>query len=59
MLMLIIGVVLWSGAHLFERLAPAAREGMGDLGKLIVTVTLAMYRAVAHSHAYLGYPVHG
>ena len=59
MLMLIIGVVLWSGARLFKRLAPAAREGMGDLGKLVVTLALAMYRAVAHSYAYRGYPVHG
>jgi uncharacterized membrane protein len=40
MLMLTLGVVLWSVAHLFKRLAPAARDGMGDLGKLVVTVAL-------------------
>ena len=40
MLMLTLGVVLWSVAHLFKRLAPAMREGMGDLGKLVVTVAL-------------------
>ena len=40
MLMLTLGVLLWSVAHLFKRLAPAAREGMGDLGKLVVTVAL-------------------
>ena len=40
MLMLILGVTLWSFAHLFKRLAPAARERMGDLGKLMVTIAL-------------------
>ena len=40
MLMLTLGVVLWSAAHLLKRLAPAMREGMGDLGKLTMTVTL-------------------
>ena len=40
MLMLTRGVLLWSVAHLFKRLAPAVREGMGDLGKLVVTVAL-------------------
>ncbi len=40
MLMLTLGVALWSVAHLFKRLAPAARDGMGDLGKLVVTVAL-------------------
>lgn len=34
------GVVLWSVAIFFRRLAPAAREGMGDLGKLAVTIAL-------------------
>ena len=40
MLMLTLGVLLWSVAHLFKRLAPSTREGMGDLGKLVVTVAL-------------------
>ena len=40
MLMLTLCVALWSVAHLFKRLAPAARDGMGDLGKLVVTVAL-------------------
>jgi uncharacterized membrane protein len=40
MLMLTLGVALWSVTHLFKRLAPAARDGMGDLGKLVVTVAL-------------------
>ena len=30
MLMLTLGVLLWSFAHLFKRLAPTVREGMGD-----------------------------
>jgi uncharacterized membrane protein len=33
---LIIGVLLWAGAHLFKRLAPKARKGMGDAGKGLV-----------------------
>lgn len=33
MLILILGVVLWWGAHLFKRLAPGRREAMGDRGK--------------------------
>ena len=40
MLMLTLGVLLWSVAHLFKRLAPSTREGMGDLGKLVVTVVI-------------------
>jgi len=35
--LLILGVVLWSGAHLFKRLAPEARAGMGNAGKGVVT----------------------
>ena len=35
MTMLLAGVMLWSIAHLFKRLAPATREGMGDGGKLV------------------------
>ena len=40
MLMLTLGVLLWSLAHLFKRLAPATRAGMGDGGKLVVTLAL-------------------
>ncbi|WP_431300832.1 NnrU family protein [Tabrizicola sp. BL-A-41-H6] len=38
MTVLILGVALWWGAHLFKRLAPARRAGMGDKGKGLVTV---------------------
>ena len=45
MTMLLAGVMLWSIAHLFKRLAPATREGMGDGGKLVVT--LALFGSIA------------
>lgn len=31
--LLVLGVLLWSGAHFFKRLAPDARASMGDKGK--------------------------
>jgi uncharacterized membrane protein len=36
-LILIIGVALWSGAHLFKRLDPERRAAMGEPGKGLVT----------------------
>ncbi|VDC25247.1 NnrU family protein [Pseudogemmobacter humi] len=33
MFSLALGVLLWSAAHLFKRLAPASREGMGAGGR--------------------------
>ncbi|MFP4406319.1 NnrU family protein, partial [Rhodosalinus sp.] len=36
--LLVAGLVLWTGAHLFKRVAPGARAGMGDRGKLLVAV---------------------
>jgi uncharacterized membrane protein len=45
MMMLLSGVLLWSAAHLFKRLAPATRESMGDGGKLVVT--LALFGSIA------------
>jgi uncharacterized membrane protein len=38
MTLLILGLLLWSGAHLFKRLAPDARARMGDAGKGFVAV---------------------
>ncbi|MCI2400658.1 NnrU family protein [Aliiroseovarius subalbicans] len=39
---LIIGIVLWYGAHFFKRIAPAARARMGDKGKgLMALIILA------------------
>lgn len=38
MILLILGVLLWSAAHLFKRLAPAARARMGDSGRGVVAL---------------------
>jgi uncharacterized membrane protein len=40
MIWLILGVLLWSGAHLFKRVAPDARAAMGDKGKGLVALAL-------------------
>lgn len=42
MILLILGVALWWGAHLFKRFAPAQRAAMGAKGKGIVAVALAV-----------------
>ncbi|GAA3863030.1 NnrU family protein [Celeribacter arenosi] len=42
MILLILGVLLWSGAHLFKRLAPDARARMGDKAKGPVALALAL-----------------
>ena len=39
--LLILGVALWWGAHLFKRLAPGARANLGDKGKGVVALALA------------------
>ncbi|MES2432676.1 MAG: NnrU family protein [Pseudomonadota bacterium] len=38
MIWLILGLVLWVAAHFFKRAAPDLRAGMGERGKLLVTV---------------------
>jgi len=35
---IVAGLALWWGAHLFKRLAPAARAGLGDPGKGLVAI---------------------
>ncbi|PWG17621.1 NnrU family protein [Salibaculum griseiflavum] len=40
MTLLIIGILLWVGAHMFKRLAPEARARMGDKGKGLVALAL-------------------
>lgn len=40
MIWLILGLALWAGAHLFKRIAPAARQQMGDKGKGLVALAL-------------------
>ncbi|CUH77982.1 NnrU family protein [Tropicibacter naphthalenivorans] len=42
MTILILGVALWWAAHLFKRLAPSARAGLGAKGKGIVAIVLAV-----------------
>ncbi len=39
-LILILGVALWAGAHLFKRLAPERRAAMGEAGRLPLTLAL-------------------
>lgn len=38
---LILGLALWWGAHLFKRMAPARRAEMGDRGKGLVALGIA------------------
>ena len=40
MIWLVLGVLLWSGAHLFKRVAPDARAKLGDKGKGPVALLL-------------------
>ncbi|MBK4214865.1 hypothetical protein JJJ17_02885 [Paracoccus caeni] len=42
MLMLIIGVALWWGAHLFKRVVPERRAEMGNRGRGLVTGVLLL-----------------
>jgi uncharacterized membrane protein len=42
MFFLITGVLLWWAAHLFKRLAPDVRAGMGDRGKGLVALVLVV-----------------
>ena len=64
MVWLIAGVVLWWGAHLFKRMAPDLRAGMGDRGKgpvallLLVSVVLMVigYRAAEYVPVYTPLP---
>lgn len=45
MILLLCGVLLWSGAHFFKRLAPDARAKLGDKGRGLVAV--ASFLAIA------------
>ncbi|RXV67015.1 hypothetical protein C6W92_02185 [Roseovarius sp. A46] len=38
MVYLILGLILWTAAHLFKRVAPELRAGMGNVGKGLVAV---------------------
>ncbi|MFN3938475.1 MAG: NnrU family protein [Gemmobacter sp.] len=45
-LVLIAGVALWSAAHLFKRVAPDLRAGMGEAGKGLVALALLVSLAL-------------
>ncbi|WP_439121752.1 NnrU family protein [Marivita sp.] len=38
--LLVLGLLIWVGAHIFKRVAPEQREAMGDKGKGVVAVLL-------------------
>ncbi|WP_370301150.1 NnrU family protein [Pseudooceanicola sp.] len=40
MILLVLGVLLWAGAHFFKRIAPARRAAMGEPGKGAVSLAL-------------------
>jgi hypothetical protein len=40
MILLASGVLLWSGAHLFKRIAPDARARLGNAGKPLMALLL-------------------
>lgn len=42
MILLVAGLLLWSGAHLFKRVAPGARAKLGDPGKGLVALLLVV-----------------
>jgi uncharacterized membrane protein len=42
MILLTSGVALWWGAHLFKRLAPEARANMGDKGRGLMALLIAL-----------------
>ncbi|WP_126974925.1 NnrU family protein [Frigidibacter oleivorans] len=42
MTLLILGVILWSAAHLFKRVAPGARAALGDRGKGLIAFLLLL-----------------
>lgn len=49
--LLILGVALWSGAHLFKRISPERRAVLGDSGKGLVAILLLLSIAMM----YFGY----
>jgi uncharacterized membrane protein len=51
LVLLLAGLALWSGAHLFKRVAPVRRAGMGDAGKGVMAV-LILVSLVAMIYGY-------
>ncbi len=42
MIVLVLGVLLWTGAHLFKRLAPGRRAALGERGRGIVAILVIL-----------------
>ncbi|SLN29095.1 NnrU protein [Roseovarius albus] len=42
MFLIVLGLLLWSGAHLFKRLAPARRAAMGEAGRKSLAITMVV-----------------
>ncbi|KIN63677.1 NnrU protein [Sulfitobacter noctilucicola] len=42
MLLLILGLILWAGAHYYKRLAPDSRAALGTPGKGIIAVVIVL-----------------
>ncbi|MFZ3583555.1 NnrU family protein [Loktanella sp. DJP18] len=38
MILILLGLILWSGSHFWKRAAPDSRAAMGDKGKLVVAI---------------------
>lgn len=53
MILILVGLLLWSGAHFWKRIAPSQRAAMGDRGKGIVAV-LSVAGIVAMVIGYRG-----
>lgn len=53
MIVLVLGLALWWGAHLFKRMAPGPRERIGDRGKGIVAA-LVLLSVVLMTVGYRG-----
>ena len=52
MIWLASGVVLWSGAHLFKRIAPDARARLGNTGRPLMAVLLVVGSVVLMTLGY-------
>ncbi len=65
MTLLILGILLWYAAHLFKRIAPGAREKLGEKGKgpiallLLLSVVLMVIGYRSADFIYLYTPIPG
>jgi len=40
MIWLILGILLWTGAHLFKRILPNQRAALGNMGKAVIAIAI-------------------